>query len=156
MTDERAEVQVRLIGEETEADDRRAVNAREVMVVGLVAGMLDLAELMRGERMDDACFIAGVSKGALHGLMIVAGAFHGDEDLGESMRCDGIPERIDRLAKRGSGVLDRERVDARQVLPALGLDPDVHHTTGLGSIAWRTTLDRPGTRGKRLRHETTS
>ena len=57
--------------------------ASEVGVVGLVAGVGGLAELLGGEGMDDAGLEAGGGEGALDDVVIAAGAFDGDQAVVE-------------------------------------------------------------------------
>ena len=72
--------------EQGEAGDGGAVDGGQVGVVGLVAGIDGLAELLGGEGMDDAGLEAGGGEGALDDAVIAAGAFDGDEAVAEVVR----------------------------------------------------------------------
>ena len=67
--------------DEAEAGDDGAVDGGEVVGVGLDAGVGDLAEVVRGERVDEADFKAGLLQSALDGPVVLAGAFDGDDEI---------------------------------------------------------------------------
>ena len=134
MTDERAQVEKRVIErrlEQTKADDGCAVNAQQIVIVGLVTRMLGLPELSGGEGMDDACFITGIAKGALHEAMVVARAFDGDEEIGQCEPGSRGAERLDGLTERRRRVLDSGRWEQHMTIevtehPARALFGTVH------------------------------
>src|SRR5262249_2158010 len=66
-----------------EAVDGGAVNGGQVGIVGLVARIGRLAELLSGEGMDDARLEAGRAEGALDDAVIAARAFDGDKAVAE-------------------------------------------------------------------------
>ena len=65
--------------EQAEAVDGGAVDGGEIGVVGLVAGVGGLSELLGGEGVDDADLEAGLGEGALDRSVVAAGALDGDD-----------------------------------------------------------------------------
>src|SRR5262249_54277043 len=76
--------------EQVDAGDRGAVNGGQVGVIGLVAGIDGLAVLLGGEGMEDAGLEAGGGEDALHEAVIPAGAFDGDQAVGELVVSEGL------------------------------------------------------------------
>ena len=92
--------------DEREAVDRRAVEGCQVGVVGLVAGVGRLAELLGGKGMDDGRLKAGGRKGVADQAVIVAGAFDRHQQVAQLLCRAGLTELGDRPFERGSLVLD--------------------------------------------------
>ena len=78
-----APARVPLRFQQGEAVDGGAVDGVQVGVVGLDAGVGGLAELLGGEGVDGAGLEAGGGEGALHGVVVSAGAFDGDDHVAE-------------------------------------------------------------------------
>ena len=70
---------------QAEAVDGGAVDGGQVGVVGLVAGVGGLAELLGGERVDDADLEAGGGEGPLGRAVIASGPLDGDDQVGQAV-----------------------------------------------------------------------
>ena len=81
--------------EESAAGDRGAVDGGQVGVVGFVAGIDGLAILFGDEGMEDARLEAGRGEAALDEAVIAAGAFDGDEAVGELVSGEGRADLCD-------------------------------------------------------------
>ena len=79
---------------EPEAVDGGAVDGGDVGVVGLVAGVGGLAELLGGERMDDADLEAGGGEGVADDVMIPSGALDDDDQIDDPMLDRGSPNLL--------------------------------------------------------------
>ena len=87
MTDEELQFtpdQIDRSFEQGEAVDGGALNGRQIGIVGLVAGVADLAITLRRERMHDADLEAGRGEGLANDVVVSAGAFDGDDEV---MKC---------------------------------------------------------------------
>jgi len=108
MADQQLELAVagfkRLLGQ-SETDDGRAVQGREINVVGLDTGMIDLTKLLGGEGMHYASIEACPAKATLDGRVIVARAFDGDEHVAETVLLNGLTDALEHALHSGSGVL---------------------------------------------------
>ncbi len=88
--------------------DGGGVDRPQVDVVGLVAGVFDLAVLMRGQGVEDADLEVGVGEGTFDGQVIAARAFDDDDDIVELVLTTRLTNGLD-----GKGVV--------QVLDSRGL-----------------------------------
>ena len=79
--------------EQTEAVDCGAVDGGEVGVIGLVAGVGGLPELLGGERVDDADLRAGPGEGALDGSVVAACAIDGNDVVLDAVPVQGLVEK---------------------------------------------------------------
>ena len=85
--------------DQAEAADRRAEDARQIGVVGLVARIGRLPIVPAGVRMDQACVETGLAKGVLHGPMVRAGLLDGDDEVREPVFDDGRADAMERRLK---------------------------------------------------------
>jgi hypothetical protein len=94
--------------EQAEAVDGGALDGGEVGVIGLVAGVGRQAELLGGQRMDDAGLAPGGDGGALDRGVVVAGSLDGDDEVAEVVLGQGaadgggeFAEAVPRMLERG-------------------------------------------------------
>ena len=90
---------------QAEAVDGGAVDGRQVGVVGLAVGVGGLAELLGGERMDDADLEAGGGEGPLGRVMEPAGALDDDDHIFDRTHFDLNINCLDGLAEAAGVVL---------------------------------------------------
>ena len=96
---------------QAEAIGGSSVNAREIGVVGFVAGVRDLAELLGGVRMDEPDFKACLAKGTLHGSMVLASAFDGDDQIAKLVAGLGFADAIDCRVEPTVRLVEFDRFD---------------------------------------------
>jgi hypothetical protein len=87
-----------------EAVDGGAAQGAQVMVVGLVAGVGDLAELFRGEGMDDADVDGRGGEGALGRAVVAAGALDDNDEVAEVVSADRLAGLADGRVEGLAGV----------------------------------------------------
>jgi hypothetical protein len=103
--------------EQAEAVAGGAPNGSQVGVVGFVAGVGGLAVLLGREGMHQAGLEAGLTEGVLHGPVIVAGAFEGDDEVGQVVLLDGEADTGDgglevaAAMRQGSGFEEHAAVE---------------------------------------------
>jgi hypothetical protein len=83
-----------------------AVEGEQVVVVGFVAGVGDLAELFRSKRVDDADVEASRAEGALDGSVVASGALDDGNEIAELVIAHGLAEVGDGLFKRWARVFE--------------------------------------------------
>ena len=154
--------------EEAEAVDGGAMDGGEVGVVGLVAGVGGLAELLGGEGMDDADLEPGVAEGGQDRGVEPPGAFdgddHGPEPVGLRGLADGPDGRLEAgaIVREGGGwdedfpvEIGEEELgaglgaidaDDPKAFGAYGLHPGMQCAGGLVDLVWATTTPGCGTR----------
>src|SRR5439155_19250218 len=81
--------------EQGEAVDGGAVDGRQIGIVGLVAGIADLAVAFGGEGVDDADLVAGGGQGLADDVVVTAGAFDGDNQVVQRMKLLGLTQAGD-------------------------------------------------------------
>ena len=91
---------------ESEAVDGGSVDGGEVGVVGFVAGIGGLSELLGGEGVDDPGVEAGVPEGLPDDLVVASGSFDGDNQVEDLVRVAGLSNAVDSHFERGLVVLD--------------------------------------------------
>ena len=109
MADEQFQVHPALVGglfEQGEAVDGGAMDGDQIGVVGLVAGVGGLAELLGGEGMDEADLEAAFDEGVLGNVMVAAGPLDGDDDVLEVMLLHGSANLGDHGLQFGAVVAD--------------------------------------------------
>ena len=79
----------------------------EVVVVGLVVGIGWLAVLFGGVGVNDTRIEAGLAKGTLHGPVVIAGAFDGDDHVTQFMLSHGLAKQLDGGLEIALGVRQR-------------------------------------------------
>jgi hypothetical protein len=132
---------------------RGAMDGRQVGVVGLVAGVGGLAELLGGQGVDQAGLeLRGVA-GPLDGEVVSPGPLDGDDEVGDTGPGEGLADRPDHGLEARPGMLDDGRGyddaavevgehplgaglgavdgDDAEVLRPDGLDPGVDRAEGL-------------------------
>jgi hypothetical protein len=100
-------IQRRLV--EAEAVHRRAEDAHQVGVVGLVSWIGELAELFAGQRMHDPRFHTGRPKGALHDLVVIPGSFNDDDLIVQAVPQSSLLQLHDRQIEVRPQVRQRRR-----------------------------------------------
>jgi hypothetical protein len=65
------------------------MNGLEIVVVGFVAGVSGLPELLGGEGMHQACLESGFGKSIFDGMVIAAGTFDGDQTIAQAELAQG-------------------------------------------------------------------
>jgi hypothetical protein len=93
------------------AVDGGAADGGQVVVVGLVAGVGRLAELLGGERMNDAHLESAGGKGPGGRMMISARAFDGDDEIAQTTLLDRLAQGGDGGIEAGTVVFDDRRLD---------------------------------------------
>ena len=81
--------------QQSEAVRGGAPEGGQVGVVGFVAGVGGLAVVLGGEGMDQARLEAGLAEGELHGPMVFAGAFDGDDQVGQVVLAHRLADAVD-------------------------------------------------------------
>ena len=81
--------------EQAEAVGGGPPDGGQVGVVGLVAGVGGLTVLLGREGMDQARFEVGLAEGVLHRAMVFAGAFDGDDEVGQLVLAHGLADAVD-------------------------------------------------------------
>ena len=102
--------------DQAEAIDGGAMDGVEVGVVGLVAGIGREAELLGGQRMDDAGLEAGGDDGALDRQMVVAGALDGDDEVARG-RWSAMARRMRAVTSSSPGRVCSTAVGGMRMLP---------------------------------------
>src|SRR5262245_3023993 len=97
--------------DEAEAVDGGAKDGGQVAVVGLVVGIGGLAVLLGGVRVDQADVPAELAAGALHGAMVLAGAFDGDDEVAEVVLGQGLAEAVESGLQSAVSVADLGRLE---------------------------------------------
>jgi hypothetical protein len=93
--------------EEGKARDRSTLDSRQVGVIGLVARVLGLAELLGREGMDHARLQARRREGALHDTVVTTGSLDGDPEIMQFVGRQCLTELDEGLVQRNAVLLDR-------------------------------------------------
>ena len=80
--------------EQAEAVDGGAVDAGEVVIVGLVARVGGLAKMFAGEGVHQPRLPAAAPHRALHRPMVLAGALDGGDQIADVMGGGGLPDLV--------------------------------------------------------------
>jgi hypothetical protein len=80
---------------QAEAIDRGPMQGGQIGVVGFVAGISRLTILISGEGMDQAHVPAELAESPLHGTMIFAGAFDGDDEVSQIVLAERLADALD-------------------------------------------------------------